>query len=119
MDSQGKVIMKSILETKTCTILEFLAGLRGTLSLTFEEGTWLAWLYALLKPHGVHLIVCNPRKNAHLKHGNQSDKIDACKLADRLRLHDFEPVYHGETGCACCGNWRAVIRPWSKIFPGS
>jgi hypothetical protein len=32
--------MESILETKVSTILEFLAGLRGTLSVTFEEGTW-------------------------------------------------------------------------------
>jgi hypothetical protein len=43
--------MESILETKAVTILEFFAGLRGTLSVTFEEGTWAAWLYDLLKPH--------------------------------------------------------------------
>jgi len=29
MDSQGKVVMESILETKASTLLEFLAGLRG------------------------------------------------------------------------------------------
>ncbi len=40
----------------------------------------------------------NPRKNALLKHGNKSDKIDARKLADLLRLNDLEPVYHGESG---------------------
>src|SRR6266850_3271517 len=51
MDSQGKVVMESILETKASTILEFLAGLRGSLFVTFEEGTWAAWLYDLLKPH--------------------------------------------------------------------
>ena len=51
MDPKGKVVMESILETKATTILEFLAGLRGTLSVTFEEGTWAAWLYDLLKPH--------------------------------------------------------------------
>src|ERR1700751_3031137 len=90
--------MESILETKASTILDFLAGLRGTLSLTCEEGTWAAWLYDLLKPHVAHLIVCNPRKNALLKHGNKSDKIDARKLADLLRLNDLETVYHGETG---------------------
>jgi hypothetical protein len=39
MDSTGKVIMESILETKASTILEFLGGLRGALSVTFEEGT--------------------------------------------------------------------------------
>ena len=98
MDPKGKVVMESILETKATTILEFLAGLRGTLSVTFEEGTWAAWLYDLLKPHVANLVVCNPRKNALLKHGNKSDKIDARKLADLLRLNDLEPVYHGETG---------------------
>src|SRR5246500_729953 len=98
MDSKGKLIMESILETKASTILEFLAGLRGTLSLTYEEGTWAAWLYDLLKPHVAQLVVCNPRTNALLQHGNKSDKIDARKLADRLRLNDLKPVYHGETG---------------------
>ena len=42
MDSQGKVVMESILETKASTLLEFLAGLRGSLFVTFEEGTWAA-----------------------------------------------------------------------------
>ena len=98
MDSMGKLIMESILETKAATILEFGAGLRGTLSVTFEEGTWAAWLYDLLKPHVDERVVCNPRKNALLKDGNKSDRIDARKLADRLRLNDLKPVYHGETG---------------------
>ena len=44
------------------------------------------------------VVVCNPRKNALLKHGNKSDRIDARKLADLLRLNDLEPVYHDETG---------------------
>ena len=98
LDSKGKLIMESILETKAATILEFLAGLRGTLSVTFEEGTWAAWLYDVLKPQVDKLVVCNPRKNALLKDGNKSDRIDAHKLADRLRLDDLKPVYHGETG---------------------
>jgi hypothetical protein len=49
MDSQGKVVMESILETKASTLLEFFGGLRGSLFVTFEEGTWAAWLYDLLK----------------------------------------------------------------------
>src|SRR6516165_7430165 len=92
-----KLVMESILETKAATILEFFAGLRGTLSVTFEEGTCTAWLYDLLKPHVARLVVCNARKIALLKEGNKSDRIDAYKLADRLRLNDLQPVYHGET----------------------
>ena len=39
MDSSGKLVMECILETKAATILEFLDGLRGSLSVTFEEGS--------------------------------------------------------------------------------
>jgi len=62
------------------------------------RGTWAAWLYDLLKPHVAKLVVCNPRKNALLKHGNKSGRIDARKLADLLRRNDLEAVYLGETG---------------------
>src|ERR1700687_1505827 len=98
MDSRGQVVMESILETKAATILEFLAGLRGSLSVTFEEGPWAAWLYDLLKPHVQKLVVCNPRKTALLKDGNKNDRIDARKLAELIRLDNLKPVYHGETG---------------------
>jgi transposase len=98
MDCQGKVVMESILATKASTLLEFFAGLRGSLFVTFEEGTWAGCLYDLLKPHVSEVLVCNPRKIPLLKQGNKSDKIDARKLAERLRLHDLKPVYHGETG---------------------
>ena len=92
------MLFRSILETEAATILQFFAGLRGTLSVTFEEGTWSAWLYDLLNPHVDQLVVCNPRKNALLKDGNKSDRIDARKLAELLRGNQLKPVYHGETG---------------------
>jgi len=96
MDGRGKLIMECILETKAGTILEFIRGLQGTLSVTFEEGTSAAWLHDLLQPHIAHLVVCDPRKNALLKDGSKSDRIDARKLADLLRLNRLNPVYHGE-----------------------
>lgn len=98
LDSKGKLVMESIIETKAATILQFVHGLRGSLSLTLEEGTWAAWLYDLLKPHVTELVVCNPRKNALLKEGNKSDRSDARKLAELLRSNLLSPVYHGENG---------------------
>ena len=97
-NSAGKVIMESILETKANTILEFIQGLHGNVHVTFEEGTWAAWLYDLLKPHVTKVVVCNPRKNALLKDGDKGDKIDARKLSELLRLNNLKPVYHGEHG---------------------
>ena len=98
MDAQGKLIMECLLETKAATIVEFIQGLQGTLSLTFEEGTSAAWLHDLLKPHVDRLVVCDPRKAALLKDGNKSDRIDARKLAELLRTNQLKPVYHGEHG---------------------
>lgn len=98
MDSTGKVVMDSVIETKAATILEFIQGVRGTLWVTFEEGTSAAWLYDLLKPHVAKVIVCDPRKNALLKAGNKNDRIDARKLANLLRSGLLSPVYHGGAG---------------------
>ena len=41
-DAKGKLLMEGVLETKADTILEFVQGLHGTLSLAFEEGTLAA-----------------------------------------------------------------------------
>jgi hypothetical protein len=64
MNAQGETLMECLLETKAATILEFVQGLHGTVSLTFEEGTSAAWLHDLLKPHVSRLVVCDPRKAA-------------------------------------------------------
>jgi hypothetical protein len=44
-------------------------------------------LYDLLRPHVTKIVVCNPRRNALLKEGNKSDRIDAQKLAELLYLN--------------------------------
>jgi hypothetical protein len=85
LDSTGKLVMESVVETKAATILQFVHGLRGSLWVTFEEGTWAAWLYDLLQPYVSKIVVCDPRRNAMLKEGSKSDRIDARKLAELLR----------------------------------
>src|SRR3984893_18561543 len=98
MNGVGKMVMECVIETKANMILQFFDGLRGDLQVTFEEGTSAAWLYDLLKPHVTKLVVCDPRKNASMREGSQSDKIDARRLAELLRLNHLSPVYHGEHG---------------------
>src|SRR5215468_2281350 len=97
-NTKGHVVMESIVETKANSILQFMHGLQGELHVTWEEGTWAAWLYDLLKPHVHQVLVCNPRRNALLKEGSKNDKVDARKLADLLRTGMLRPVYHGEHG---------------------
>src|SRR6266568_340945 len=85
LNGSGKLVMESIVETKASSIVQFIHGLRGELHVTWEEGTWASWLHDLLLPQVTQVLVCNPRRNALLKEGSKSDKIDARKLADLLR----------------------------------
>jgi transposase len=98
LNGSGKLVMESIVETKASSLLQFIHGLRGELHVTWEEGTWASWLYDLLQSQVQEVVVCNPRRNALLKEGSKSDKVDARKLADLLRTGMLRPVYHGENG---------------------
>ena len=84
LNESGKLVMESVIETKASSILQFLHGLRGELHVTWEEGTWAAWLYDLLQPHVPHIVVCNPRRNALLKEGSLRCAVH--KLPNALRI---------------------------------
>src|ERR1022692_5290490 len=75
-NAAGKIVMECVIETKASMILQFIDGLHGDVHVTFEEGTWAAWLHDLLKPHVTKLVVCDPRRNALLQEGNQNDRVD-------------------------------------------
>jgi hypothetical protein len=95
LNGSGKLVMETILETKASSILQFLHGLRGELHVTWEEGTWAAWLHDLLQPQVQEVLVCNPRRNALLKEGSKSDKVDARKLAELLRSGMLRALFTG------------------------
>jgi hypothetical protein len=42
LNSSGKLVVECMIETKGIAILDFPRGLRGSLHVTFEEGTWAA-----------------------------------------------------------------------------
>ena len=94
MDDSGKIVMESVVETTAKTLVSVVTSMPGAVHLTFEEGTHASWLYGLLRPHVLELVVCDPRKNVSKKE-NKSDRIDARKLARMLRNGDLSPVYHG------------------------
>ena len=76
-NAAGKIVMECVIETKASMILQFFDGLRGDLHVTFEEGTWAAWLYDLLKPHVTKLVVCDPRRNACVRHRLKTSRLES------------------------------------------
>ena len=97
LDANGKLIMEVTIATQAGALLDFIRGLSGTLNVTFEEGTSAHWLYTLLEPHVAKVVVCDPRQNPRRLGEKKSDRLDARKLAELLRLGSLKPVYHGNT----------------------
>lgn len=95
MNAAGHELDAAILPTKAQPLMGFLAGLRGKLHLTFEEGTYSTWLHDMLQGRVAELVVCDPRRNALLKEGSSNDRNDARKLANLLRTGMLRAVYHG------------------------
>ena len=97
--------------------------------LTFEEGTWSAWWYDLLKPRVTKLVVCDPRQNAVLQEGNQNDRVDTRKLAELLQNNQPRSVYHGNHGLRIVKELvrsyltimtrvKAIYRSWAIVCSG-
>jgi len=95
LDATGKLLMEVTIATQAAALLDFIRGLRGTLYVALEEGTCAEWLYAMLAPQVAKVVVCDPRQNPRRLGEKKSDRLDARKLAELLRLGTLKPVYHG------------------------
>jgi len=95
LNAAGKLIMEVTIESQAAAVLDFMGGLRGALHVALEEGTYAEWLYGLLAPRVAQIVVCDPRQNPRRLGEKKSDRLDARKLAEGLRLGTLKPVYHG------------------------
>jgi transposase len=90
----GKSLSEAIVETRAETLREFFSGMSGTIHVAFEVGTQSSWLYEILKSVVGSITVCDVRN--HKRKGNKTDRIDANKLANLLRLGELKAVYQGD-----------------------
>lgn len=72
----------------------YLKSLSGSKILTIEECGVSHWLYTELKDHVDRIIICDPYRNALLKEGPKTDKIDASKLVRLLKAGLLKEVFH-------------------------
>jgi hypothetical protein len=96
LDDRGKLVMECILETKASTLLDFVGGTRH-----FGSGQLgCPGCRMCCSPMCIDWWSVTPRKNALLKQGNKSDKIDARKLAEFCGPSCFRRSTTARTGCA-------------------
>lgn len=116
IDQRGAAVCEAKMKTDAEVIRGYLKGLKGELHVTFEEGSQAAWLYEIIKPLVAELIVCEPRRNKLLASGNKSDKVDAEKLAELLRLGSLKAVYHGDPSTQ---KLKELVRVYDSIVSDS
>jgi transposase len=92
-DEQGSIVMRATVATEAKAIVGLVRGLGSRVHIAFEEGTQAQWLHDVLTGHAERVIVCNMRGRG--ESGNKSDRMDADRLSELLRLGGLKPVYHG------------------------
>jgi transposase len=77
----GKRLQLRVVPTMGTELVQCVRSIGGQRRIHLEEGTQSAWLYELLSPHAVEVVVTMAERHK----GNKSDAEDAWDLAERLR----------------------------------
>lgn len=96
--ARGKLVRREHLSTGIPQLRGLIESVPRPRRLAFEEGSMAGWLYRNLKQCVDELIVCDPRRNAHVaKDGDKDDAIDAEKLNDLYRGGFLKSVHQLES----------------------
>ena len=98
VSQSGRLLKRDRCPTAIPQLVAMLSSLRAPRVLTFEEGSLADWLARNLRPHVQRLIVCEPRRNAHIaKESDMDDPLDAEKLAQLLRGGYLKEVHQASS----------------------
>lgn len=106
-EAGGRVLARAVLPTEEAALLEFFAGMRGTVHVAFEEGTQAQWLHDLLAPRTDRVVVCDRR--GQRRQGNKGDRNDADELSELLRRGGLRSVYHD-------GGHRGTLKELARTY---
>lgn len=89
VSEQGKVVRRDVVQTNGRALVGYLQQLAGRLHLAIEECEWSQWLFEILSPHVVAIVV-----HGRKRRGSKSDTLDAEDLARRLRTGQIgKPIF--------------------------
>lgn len=95
IDQHGGSTLNREFSTSEANLIKAFVDLRGEIQVHLEAGELAPWASEIIRPL-VHRVVCShPQSNAWIaKDSDKSDRIDASKLADLLRLKRFKEVHY-------------------------
>lgn len=97
--SEHMVLTKTFSTWETALIRNVTELHTGSKHLELEESSLAGWITLVLYPYVIQLIVCEPRHNALISHGNTNDRRDAVDLCRLLLVGESVGVLRSDQGC--------------------
>lgn len=81
--------------TSEANLIKAFADQRGEIQVHLEAGELAPWATSIIRPLVSRVVCSHPQTNAWIaKDADKSDRIDAYKLADLLRLNRYKEVHY-------------------------
>src|SRR5947207_5736430 len=95
INEDGATTMNRSYATSEANLRTAFAGLSGEIHVHLEAGELAPWAAAIIAPLVTRVVCSHPRDNAWIaKDNDKSDRVDAFKLAELLRLNRFKEVHY-------------------------
>lgn len=97
-NDDGVVLLRDVVPTDRASLRRFFGRFRCRMRIAVEAGAIAPRIAAVLSSERRQVIVCDGRRNKLLAHGSKTDRVDADKLSELLRLDAVRPVFIGDEG---------------------
>ena len=95
INHQGRVKLNRELVTSEANLVKAFTDLKGEIHVHLEAGELAPWAAAVIAPLVSRVVCSHPQSNAWIaKDADKSDRLDAYKLAELLRLNRFKEVHY-------------------------
>jgi hypothetical protein len=95
-NSSGDITIRDAVATTRQAFRRRFRTIRGRLRIACEAGPLAGWVSTILTSRQREVIICDPRHNALIRRGSKTDRVDADKLSELLRLNALRPVFLGD-----------------------
>ena len=97
VEADGRIIRNQQIATSEVNLIQAFSEIKGEIRVHLEASELAPWVRSCIAPPAERVIISHPRTNAWIaKDANKSDRIDAFKLAELLRLGRVHEVYYSE-----------------------
>jgi transposase len=97
VQTDGRVIRSQQIFTGEINLIQAFNELSGEVQVHLEASELAPWVRSCITSRVQRVVISHPRTNAWIaKDSNKSDKVDAFKLAELLRLGRVHEVYYSE-----------------------